>query len=145
MVGDFFGIDPRAASHAIGRGELRIDSEASARSKSRSLRVPNTNVQDRCRGKKQSPWTQCYLCEGKSWRKGAANWIYSVSPPPCLRQGNFFHFIQHDIERAEGIALRTPASMDGRDDMKTPTTGSGSKLDPTRKKPKTRRKGEQAS
>lgn len=55
------------------------------------------------------------------------------------------HFIQHDIERAEGIALRTPASMDGRDDMKTPTTGSGSKLDPTRKKPKTRRKGEQAS
>ncbi|KAK4412127.1 hypothetical protein Salat_2988200 [Sesamum alatum] len=94
MVGDFFGIDPRAASHAIGRGELRIDSEASARSKSRSLRVPNTN---------------------------------------------------HDIERAEGIALRTPASMDGRDDMKTPTTGSGSKLDPTRKKPKTRRKGEQAS
>ncbi|KAL2243488.1 UNVERIFIED_CONTAM: hypothetical protein Sindi_0466800 [Sesamum indicum] len=51
----------------------------------------------------------------------------------------------HDIERAEGIALRTPSSMDGRDDMKTPTTGSGSKLDPTRKKPKTRHKGEQAS
>lgn len=33
MVGDFFGIDPRAASHAIGLGGLRIDSEASARSK----------------------------------------------------------------------------------------------------------------
>ncbi|KAL0282150.1 UNVERIFIED_CONTAM: hypothetical protein Sangu_2967700 [Sesamum angustifolium] len=55
MVGDFFGIDPRAASHAIGRGELRIDSEASARSKSRSLRVPNTTYKTDAGARSKAP------------------------------------------------------------------------------------------